>query len=426
MDKDPFTERVTPESIRATWRHLVATHDEVLGTPNYAIFLRTQFNSEASFAGPLAALRARERADPMFFAQHPYGWAFNSESYDFSVECAYQVRILDAAIGMWKALDQTPQAHLCGIVARQTLSSGLLRATPSVRHESGLTFVICPIGWNEFLAWIFAAFTADCGLARADEPGSTTDIEPSRGDEWRKMRIGPIGTARSIARSHWLHLLAAMIASEKCESEVLIPQAIGAILKEVPAFFDGIADLSLCHESVISRDMSYLAAEMALSHEVGHVLRGDHLPNTRADETLADLLAHEAFRSSWGWRSFCLRESGLSDVGGWLFGAQAFMWGMNAWGLIGAELVDAAPSLRARWRRALADDMTKRGAAAARRLDEYLRRSPQQPTPDDVRVMDLVYSKFALHIAELIRFIRAFDTSALEAAADIAALQRVT
>ena len=260
----------------------------------------------------------RRKDEPQFFELHNYEWAFDKTMYNSTLELVYQVRALDAAIGLWKHTDRCYNNNLMNIVVRTTYLPSFSCSTPLFNKYEDINFIIIHLGWTEFLHWFFSGFSAYIGLISDGTLNNKKTLESIIKSDCKENLHN--------AKRHWISIIANIVASQSCCHEILIVSARTAICKEIDEFNDGIININDSVNEKLSRDFEYLALEMSICHEVGHLFAGDSLlpEDKNADEVHADRLGAFSFMSSAGWRNWCLNDYILSDVGRIVLGMHAF------------------------------------------------------------------------------------------------------
>lgn len=415
--------------IRETWYANAPNYDQVLSMAGARRFLMGQHPDanpipDGAIGSALTALNARRADAPEFFEQHDLEWAFDPDSYDFPAEAAQQVRLLDGAVALWRSdlLQRRPAPCLGGIVARSSFLTRFDEVTPFTFHAGGFHFVVTPLGWLDFIDLFFSGFAA---YLRLDPAAPATEA-------WeRVLRPAEDGGMRE-ARRHWMEIVLNIAVSRGCSHDVLVPQALRAVRCGSAASRDMFPSEGDRNQSVIGRDLAYLAHEFALHHEVGHVLVGDTLHADRLpDEGTADLLALGAFVGSWGWRHERLDGSGLSDVGRIMAGSMAFVQAVLA--LAGARSL-LAPMLNRVGSPEISrlvpiDALLARGQATAQRMDAYLStligdgRWPDRRA--DERMVQPLLEHLGCYLARFCDFVREHDQDVLHHAYKVARAQRL-
>ncbi len=417
---------LTPARIKASWAAIVGAYDQVLGEPDRKSFLIDDSGEPSPYQNTIDALEGRRRDAPEFFEGGAYDWAFDPEAYEFPMEAAFQVRCLDAAIGLWKA-ELLPRdeakAALSRIVARTTFLTNFHEGTPFVRHQGGIDFIVCPLAWPDVCFWHFSGFAASLSSGPIDT------MPPSA--MWSLVLDPPVPPIAAQARPYWVTILANIVASVGCSNDLLMTQATREIGQNVPAFAEAMPENRFGLDAPMSNDLAYLAVEMALAHEVGHVFSGDHRNVLQdPDERRADLLAHGAFVNSAGWRAWCLEGSGLSDLGKISAGLLAFGEVMRTLvtvrALVAERILDpkVSASLMSN-----AEELMARGERGAVQLDNYLawaireNRWPQRA--QDEAIFQGLLERLGLYSLDFIRFVKAFPAEAIAAALQVARHQQL-
>ena len=259
-----------PEHIHRAWRSLISNYDQALSLAH----ARERFKASTW----REALAERREEFPAFFKKHDYTWCDNQACFDFPVETAYQVRAIDAAIGLWLANPekQASNFELGRIVARTTYLATFYEVTPHVQPVENYDFLICPLGWVEFLHTYFAGFANYWSLMDRDEESRA-----------------------SSCKANWLGIAANLIASTVCEIDYFLPSMIEGLVENTPEFSGAYRHFSAVTESPISTDLAYAAHDFALCHEIAHIAARDF---EAPDEYRADKWAVDAYFGSWGRR----------------------------------------------------------------------------------------------------------------------------
>jgi len=408
---------LTPKRVLDSWTKLVGAYDQVLGNDTFRAFL----GSEMSFEGAreiFAALDARRTYDPEFFVQHDYTWASDACAYSRPIEVAFQVRVLDAAIGLWKsdAVGRNAAPRLERIAVRSTYMSRLQEASPVVREFEGIAFIICPMAWPEALEWFFAGLAAYAGADTALDRAAT----------WSKF-LAPECNANAASR-HVLSLVANLLASVGCPHDVLMPQAVSAIREHIDAFKEAVPGLHQAADTSVSKDLSYLAVEMALSHEVGHILRGDHVEGASVDEQAADILGMVGFVNSWDWRHWCL-EGLLGNIGRLTLAVASYWHFLPTFYAITRLVARATSDTETNDERDKhLDDLIRRGRGVMHGLDGYLSRvgtsSSWKERSSDEQQIHAFFETICGYQRHLIEYVRGIPVPALRGAIRLSQQQR--
>lgn len=260
-------------AIRDAWRALVPNYDAALQNADARAHLVSLNAAGFDDLTWREALAERMAEYPNFFGTYDYAWCDERDCFDFPIEAAYQIRALNAAIGLWVSdfPEKPTQLPLGRIVARTTYLAKFDEATPRAQPAKQFDFIVCPLGWLEFIHRYFAAFGA-------------TYPQLGRGDtSWRSHCDAAFG---GIAVN--------LIASAANGIDYVIPAQVDAIVRELPEFSTAPATFVSVSESSLSRDLAYAAHDFALCHEVAHIAAGDH--RSVPDEFRAD---------EWGLAAYC-------------------------------------------------------------------------------------------------------------------------
>ncbi len=261
--------------IRAAWREIAPNYDSALAHVPAREFLLDGQLADFERVPLEEALAYRESEFPEFFQQYDYAWCRQREHYDFPIEAAYQVRALDAAIGLWTSplADKPRPLELGRIVARSTYLAKFDHATPRTKSNRGIDFLICPLGFIEFMHRFFAAF------------GGVWNVETGLSADWRTQ-----------CHSAWQAIAVNMIASSEAEVDYFLPSMMAAVVAEVPAFASALLSASEVRDTTVSADLARSAQDFAICHELAHIVaRDEALPN----ETRADRWGMAAYVGSW-------------------------------------------------------------------------------------------------------------------------------
>lgn len=391
-------QRLTPEQITASWLELVGSTTPVSrDEPLPAL---------TSGEDPFQLLSARRAEEPLFFAQHDYDWAFELSAYSRPAEAALQVRALDAALGLWKcdALGRRAAERLERIVVRSTSAGRLREPTPHTRESGGIAFIVCPTAWTEALGWYTSGLHVYANTEREFGPGRNAEA----------------------ASRHALSLVAHLLASAVCPDGVPAARAVSAIREQVPAFRSAAPERA---RSPICDDLSSLAVDMALCHEVGRRLRKDILPEAGAEEAAADTLGLIAFISSWDVRHARLKDV-LGNLGRLTLAVASYWHFLPTYcGSLGAVAQATAQGGEAnRFDRDEVDRLVKRGADVLEYLDGYLAPLRHEQTwidrSADERLVDLFFGAMYGYRQVLLETTRRIPVDELDSAARLAAEQR--
>jgi len=268
--------RCPPERIRTAWEAIVGNYDSALAqrtsTRDHLISLNADGFEQVRWR---EAIRDRVEQYPEFFENYDYSWCDNRECFDFPIEAAYQVRAIDAAIGLWcSPLVEKPAAlHLGHIVARTTYLSRFEHATPRAKSSAGFDFLITPLGWIEFVHRFYGAF------------GRAWDFESPARIDWNEC-----------CADAWNAISANLIASLETEVDHDLPGLVEAVATEVPFFRGALVVLTASDETDLSRDLARAAQDFAICHEVAHIAAQDE---TSPDEVRADRWGLAAYIGSW-------------------------------------------------------------------------------------------------------------------------------
>lgn len=413
---------LTPEKIQRVWAGFLPPHDSILSFKAAKQFLLEGKSDEGLYQNAFAAFEARRLDQPDFFEGGLYDWVLEPSSYSLPIEAAYQVRCLDAVIGLWRARLEPPERfreRMGRIVARTTFLPDFNTGTPSARQREGIDFVVCPLAWANLCDWYFSGFANSL----VDSSGVFTDTA------WLLLQRGSVQVDDARASRYWTTILAHVIAGLGCPEEILLPQAISAIADSVPEFsclFRANADAP---RSQLARDMSYLAVEMALAHEVGHIFVGDHNENT-PDELAADNFALGSFANSWGWRAWLLQDSGLSELGKTAAGAlplQHVLFSGTVVRLSVAKRLSLRPSLQEDLRLTL-EAIGLRAERSNRALENYLRTKirsglwPERASDENIHLP--LAKALRSYLDGFVMFVKNFPSDAVQAAFRTAEAQR--
>jgi hypothetical protein len=415
--------RLTPDEIQRVWARFLPPHDSILSLKAAKQFLLEGKSEEALYQNTFAAFEARRKDQPDFFEGGLYDWVLEPSSYSLPIEAAYQVRCLDAVIGLWRAGLEPPEQfreRMGRIVARTTFSPDFNTGTPSTRRRESIDFVVCPLAWANLCDWYFSGFANSL----VDNAAVSTDT-----DAWLLLQRDSVQVDDARASRYWTTILAHVIAGLGCPEEILLPQAISAIADRVPEFsclFRANADAP---RPQLAGDMSYLAVEMALAHEVGHIFVGDHNENN-PDELAADNLALGSFVNSWGWRAWLLEGSGLSDHGKTVAGAlplQNVLLSGTAVRLLVAKRLNLRPSLQEDLRLTL-EAVGLRAERSNRALENHLGTKirsglwPERASDENINLR--LAKALQSYLSGFLMFVKNFPSGAVRAAFQTAEAQR--
>jgi|GEM_PF-4329884 len=270
---------LTTQSIIDAWRIESSNWDQAIATKTARDYLVDLNKDRFDGHNWLAALAERQEEFSEFFDLYNYDWCKDQSAFDFPIEASLQIRAIDAAIGLWQAdIEDVPKCpSLSGIVARSTYLAKFKEVTPHVRKvKGGISFLISPLGWLEFIHRYFAGFATYLKIPNFQEEGVIQYCQGS-----------------------WLNIAANLIASDVNRMDYFIPDMIKKIIEDVPAFNASHGDFEHTNETNLSQDLSYAAHDFSICHEIAHIVANDlDLP----DEKRADRWGLAAYFGSWGRR----------------------------------------------------------------------------------------------------------------------------
>jgi len=403
-------EKLTSDEIKGVWERIAPNYDHALSHEEGKKYLIEQSSGSRVFDEGITALKARQESYPDFFIQHDYGWAFLKESYDFPIELSYQVRALDAVIGLWRSQygNHEFNAKFERIVARATYLSKFSEATPFACQENRINFIVVPLAWTEFIHMFFCSLTAFFGVKERHQGNITS--------AWNICLNRTERIDKEEACRYWKAMFANLVASDVCEYDIKMPSVVSGIIEGIPYFRDAIKELTDTVDFPLSNDLSYLSNELAIAHEVAHIFSGDLIAGAIPDEVSADYLGLGAFINGWGWRSSLLGGAELSDVGKIVMGTSAFNYSIRSLCYIRTILasLDTNEPFLSRWMESVNEELENRALSLAGNMDKYLSLLISQNAwenrkndEDIIRKFHLNYDEF---MQEMIAYFKAFSS----------------
>lgn len=299
---------ITPAEARACregWR--------IGGGDLYAAEGLSQFVHPASIQAQLKA-ECRDIASilnlvPDFAFRCDYLWTAESASYDVLSEAAFQRRLLLMLAEYWvKATDKTKLSErLRGVIVSQEFITRYGFCSPRIKavaqHKRLLSI---PAGFIELALWLFVGLR--CWMAV--ETGWGND---DGGDGGWTMVTSAVQSRSPKPFDHvTIYELIARTLAERGRDRALYGTNAALLIREqVPGLKGETGELDADKLLFFDQNATYLVAEFALAHELGHLVAGHSLsnqgaPSDSAHEAEADchaclLLAMSSATRLFGW-----------------------------------------------------------------------------------------------------------------------------
>lgn len=299
---------LSPKAILAAWRQHPARHLDTYGSDP---------RTRARAFDPAVEAHQIQRACNWLREQwgeigrtpaaNAYLWALEPEVYELGTEALWQVRALQQLSSWWnlQAAEGMPLTDGSGVVVRQTLVTGYDQMSPRYMPRDGIHFVVLPQAYFDFSMLIWQSFVHWCGSRRPEDGwGAVTSVpqrpDPDQPDPWL------------------LEAIARQVAQPARDVDIDQEDAASAIAQHVPFFVSAVGVPFVDEANVLLRDASYLLADFAIAHEMGHRLAG-HSKSSGNEaylerEVEADGWGAILFRASWGWRAEVLAGAPFDDA----------------------------------------------------------------------------------------------------------------
>jgi hypothetical protein len=376
---------MTPEQVRAyRRRHRIPSGDR------YAARGLEMFIERSAIGATLDA-ECREigyilQQVPEFTERCGYGWAAEPASYDVPSEAAFQRRVLLMLAKYWvEAPDRTglPE-RLGGVVVGQEFITRYGLCSPRIRQVGpGDRLLTVPAGFVELALWLFVGLR--CWVAL--ETGSGRDHGDDGGWTMVTTPVAP-RDPRPFDHVTAYELMARTLAEQGRDEALFGMNAALLIREQVPGLAGESGEIDTDKLPFFDQNATYMVAEFALAHELGHLLSGhalngreppsDPVHETEADHQACLLLAMSSAKRLFGWGNDIHGPWVQAAIGLALF--DCLLTGRTA--LVNGLLRRAGPTER---ETALIATERLRAATARLEIKNLLVRIAREGQPEDAR-----------------------------------------
>lgn len=302
--------QLTSEKIIAAWREIADSCDPTEADEVAMKLLRDAAEHDA---------RIEEALDYMRFVACQEGFSLEDIGYAFclertlwrsGIESVLQARVLQQIL-RWSALASADCDSFGCPVVRHTFYARMDYATPSLRKNRDVNFIVIPSAYQELLMLSASATKQMLRSAGIVEFWSCLGDLPSQHIVEREV---PQAFRRLVAR---------IITSEAFDT-LSTEQSPLSSLSDAGEWFSHVDEIE--ETSAPEATLIYSAQDYALSHELGHCLcPSEGLPYLESEQ-VADIAGLRLFTASWGWRDEILEECPLGQGARILLGPLFFFF----------------------------------------------------------------------------------------------------
>ncbi len=292
------------------------------------------------FAAKLELLGELRSANPDFFKEHDYRWAFDRASYvnpgggaldGADQNLRHQLTVLRTLIGTWDVVrGMGPRVPLdfSGVCAREVGSSGL---SPTCRQSGGHRYLMMPFGFRRLTCELLHRLCSVAEPDTLDGPACFAALSrPVPADALEGFALPFVARRLGLARSDDM-------ANQHAAEDFL--------LSEVEPFIGRRVDLSVGTADGLAAGLHELLLAFAANHELGHLLYRHEGRRYPSDEGVADTTSLDVSLLDWGWLASAGSRTGLPDPVWMLLGPRLFFWAAEIVLRLDA-LLDRAPGER--------------------------------------------------------------------------------